>query len=142
VTDAEVREALREIVSVIVDGVDDHGHDLAEVREALREIVSVIVDTVHACLERIPPELAADIVDKGAVLTGGGALLRGLAELPRKETRLPVAIADEPMSCVALGLGQVLDELRLLQRVATPAWRTPGPSSPPSAGSLCARGRI
>ena len=93
----------------------------AEVREALREIVSVIVDTVHACLERIPPELAADIVDKGAVLTGGGALLRGLDELLRKETRLPVAIADEPMSCVALGLGQVLDELRLLQRVATPA---------------------
>jgi rod shape-determining protein MreB len=93
----------------------------AEVREALREIVSVIVDTVHACLERIPPELAADIVDKGLVLTGGGALLRGLDELLRKETRLPVAIADDPMSCVALGLGQVLDELRLLQRVATPA---------------------
>ena len=93
----------------------------AEVREALREIVSVIVDTVHACLERIPPELAADIVDKGIVLTGGGALLRGLDELLRKETRLPVSIADEPMSCVALGLGRVLDELRLLQRVATPA---------------------
>jgi len=92
-----------------------------EVREALREIVIIIVETVQACLERIPPELAADIVDKGIVLTGGGALLRGLDDLLRKETRLPVTIAEDPMSCVALGLGRVLDEWRLLTQVAAPA---------------------
>jgi rod shape-determining protein MreB and related proteins len=93
----------------------------AEVREALREIVAVIVETAHTCLERIPPELSADIVDKGVVLTGGGALLRGLDELLRKETRLPVTVADQPRACVALGLGRVLDEPRLLRRVAAQA---------------------
>jgi rod shape-determining protein MreB and related proteins len=92
-----------------------------EVREALREVVIIIVEAVQACLERIPPELAADIVDKGIVLTGGGALLRGLDDLLRKETRLPVTLAEDPMSCVALGLGRVLDEWRLLTQVAAPA---------------------
>jgi len=92
-----------------------------EVREALRELVMMIVETVHTCLERTPPELAADIVDKGIVLTGGGALLRGLDQLLRQETNLPVTVADNPLSCVALGVGKALDEIDLLKRVATPA---------------------
>jgi rod shape-determining protein MreB len=92
-----------------------------EIREALREPVMSIVDTVRTCLERTPPELAADIVDKGIVLTGGGALLRGLDLLLRQETDLPIAVADDPLSCVALGTGKVLDELELLKKVAIPA---------------------
>jgi len=92
-----------------------------EVREALREPVTIIVETVRTCLERTPPELAADIVDKGIVLTGGGALLRGLDQLLRQETNLPVTVGDDPLSCVALGTGKVLDELDLLRKVAIPA---------------------
>ncbi len=91
-----------------------------EVREALREPVLAIVDAVRRCLERTPPELAADIVDKGIVLTGGGALLRGLDQLLRQETALPIAVADDPLSCVALGTGQALDQLDLLKKVALP----------------------
>jgi rod shape-determining protein MreB len=93
----------------------------AEVREALRESVVAIVETVRACLERTPPELAADIVDTGIVLSGGGSLLRGLDRLLAQETKLPVKIAPDPTSCVVLGLGQVLDEIDLLRRVAGPA---------------------
>jgi rod shape-determining protein MreB len=92
-----------------------------EVREALRESVMTIVETVRTCLERTPPELAADIVDKGIVLTGGGALIPGLDQLLRNETRLPVTIAEEPLSCVALGTGKLLDELTMLRKVAIPA---------------------
>jgi rod shape-determining protein MreB and related proteins len=92
-----------------------------EIREALREPVAAIVDTVRTCLERSPPELAADIVDKGIVLTGGVALLRGLDLLLRQETDLPITLADDPLSCVALGVGKVLDELNLLKKVAIPA---------------------
>ena len=88
---------------------------------ALREPVMSIVDTVRTCLERTPPELAADIVDKGIVLTGGGALLRGLDLLLRQETDLPITVGDDPLSCVALGTGKVLDELNLLKKVAIPA---------------------
>jgi rod shape-determining protein MreB len=65
--------------------------------------------------------LAADIVDKGIVLTGGGALLRGLDLLLRQETDLPITVGDDPLSCVALGTGKVLDELELLKKVAIPA---------------------
>src|SRR5262245_16240081 len=89
-----------------------------EVREALRETVTTIVETVRICLERTPPELSADIIDKGIVMAGGGALLRGLDELLRRETSLPVTVADNPLSCVALGTGRVLDELDLLRKVA------------------------
>ncbi len=92
-----------------------------EIREALREPVMAIVDTVRTCLERTPPELAAEIVDKGIVLTGGGALLRGLDLLLRQETDLPITVGDDPLSCVALGTGKVLDELELLKKVAIPA---------------------
>ena len=94
---------------------------MREIREALREPVMTIVETVRTCLERTPPELAADIVDKGIVLTGGGALLRGLDHLLRQETNLPVTQGEDPLSCVALGTGKVLDELDLLKKVAIPA---------------------
>ncbi len=92
-----------------------------EIREALREPVMTIVEAVRTCLERTPPEMAADIVDKGIVITGGGALLRGLDSLLRQETNLPVSVSDDPLSCVVLGTGKVLDELDLLKKVAIPA---------------------
>ena len=91
-----------------------------EIREALREPIMSIVATVRTCLERTPPELAADIVDKGIVITGGGALLPGLDDLLRQETKLPVVVADNPLACVVLGTGKVLDELALLKKVAIP----------------------
>ena len=91
-----------------------------EVREALAEPVSAIIEAVRVALERTPPELAADIVDKGIVLAGGGALLANLDVLLREETHLPVMIAEEPLSCVVLGTGRVLDQLELLKLVAIP----------------------
>src|SRR5262245_42507679 len=84
-----------------------------EIREALRECVACILETVRTCLERTPPELAADVIDTGIVLTGGGALLRGLDHLVRHETHLPVTVADDPLTCVARGTGKVLDDLNL-----------------------------
>jgi len=91
--------------------------DSTEILEALTETVNAIVEAVRVALERTPPELAADIVDKGIVLAGGGAYLRNLDLLLREETGLPVVIAEDPLSCVALGSGKVLDELDLLRRV-------------------------
>jgi rod shape-determining protein MreB len=88
-----------------------------EIREALSEPINAIVEAVRISLERTPPELAADIVDKGIVLAGGGALLRNLDQLLREETGLPVVIAEDPLSCVVLGSGKVLDELDLLKQV-------------------------
>jgi rod shape-determining protein MreB len=89
-----------------------------EVREALYDCLGTIVETVRVCLERTPPEIAADMVDNGIVLTGGGALLYGLDEIIHKETYLPVSIAANPLSCVALGLGALLEDIPLLERVA------------------------
>jgi rod shape-determining protein MreB len=89
-----------------------------EIRDALKEAVNAIVDTVRQCLERTPPELAADIVDKGIFLAGGGAGLRNLDVLLREITKVPVMIAENPLDCVVLGSGKVLDELNLLRRVA------------------------
>jgi rod shape-determining protein MreB len=91
--------------------------DAQEIREALSETINAIVEAVRIALERTPPELAADIVDKGIVLAGGGALLRNLDSLLREETGLPVVIAEDPLSCVVLGSGKVLDELDLLKQV-------------------------
>lgn len=91
-----------------------------EIMTALREPIKSIVDVVKAALERIPPELAADIVDKGIVLVGGGALLRNLDVLLREETGLPFIIPDDPLTCVALGAGRALDELDLLKSVMMP----------------------
>lgn len=92
-----------------------------EIRDALSETVNAIVEAVRIALERTPPELAADIVDKGIVLAGGGANLRNLDALLRDETGLPVVIAEDPLSCVVLGSGKVLDELDLLRRVTVPS---------------------
>ena len=107
------RDLIDGIPKTIVIGDD-------EIREALREPIMTIVEAVRTALERTPPELAADIVDKGIVLTGGGALLKGLDLLLRQETNLPITIAEDPLSCVALGTGKVLDELDLLKKVAIP----------------------
>jgi rod shape-determining protein MreB len=91
-----------------------------EVREALREPVGAIVAAVHTCLEQAPPELAADMVDTGITLTGGGALLRGLDRPLHAETALPITVSDDPLTCVVRGAGQLLDTLDLLRRVAIP----------------------
>lgn len=83
-----------------------------EIREALREPTASIVDAVRVTLERTPPELSADIVDRGVVLAGGGALLRGLDQLLAKETGLHVTVAEDPLTAVVLGTGQYLEELK------------------------------
>ena len=88
-----------------------------EVREALGESIAAIIDTVRVALERTPPELAADIVDRGIMLAGGGALLHNLEAVLREETRLPVMTAEDPLACVVLGTGRVLDEIELLKVV-------------------------
>jgi rod shape-determining protein MreB len=89
-----------------------------EVRESIWEPICTIVETVKIALERTPPELAADIVDRGIVLAGGGALLHGLDTLLREETGLPVSIAEDPLSAVVLGTGKVLDHIDLLRKVS------------------------
>ncbi len=89
-----------------------------EIRESLSEPVSAIVETVRGALERTPPELAADIVDRGIVLAGGGGLLRGIDVLLKEETGLPVTVAEDPLSAVVMGTGKVLDELDLLGKLA------------------------
>jgi len=89
-----------------------------EVREALSEPLSEVVRAVRRALEQTPPELSADIVDKGIVITGGGALLPGIDTLIREETGLPVLIADDPVSSVVIGAGKVLDNPDLLREVA------------------------
>ena len=92
-----------------------------EIRDSLQEPINAIVEAVRIALERTPPELAADIVDKGIVLAGGGALLKNLDVLLREETGLPVMVAEEPLNCVVLGSGKALDEVDLLKEVAIPA---------------------
>jgi len=89
--------------------------DSDEVREAISEQLNTIVGTVHAALERMPPELAADLVDSGIVLAGGGALLKNMDVLLRSETRLPITIAEDPLSAVAVGAGQALSNLAILR---------------------------
>ncbi len=88
-----------------------------EVRKAISEPVDSIVQAVRIALEQTPPELAADIVDRGIVLTGGGALLKGLDSLLREETSLPITVVEDPLSTVALGSGKVLDNLDVLREV-------------------------
>ncbi len=89
-----------------------------EIREAMSEPVNAIIEAVRISLERTPPELAADIVDKGIILAGGGAYLKNMDILLREETGLPVVVAEDPLSCVVLGSGAVLDQLDLLKQVA------------------------
>ena len=95
-----------------------------EIREAVMEPLSTIVDAVRITLERCPAELAADLVDRGIVMAGGGSLLRGIDKLLSEETGLPVHTADDPLSAVALGTGKVLDHLDMLKRVALVEKRT------------------
>jgi len=90
-----------------------------EVREALLEPISAIVDSVRVALESCPPELSADLVDRGLVLAGGGALLRGLDKLLSEQTGLPVHVADDPLSAVAEGTGKCLNEIKFLRQVAS-----------------------
>ena len=90
----------------------------AEIREALAETVNVIVDAVRVALERTPPELSADIVDRGIVLTGGGSLLKNLDKRLREETGLPVAMAEDPLSSVVLGAGKMLSDFNLLRKIS------------------------
>jgi len=91
----------------------------AEVREALSDTIDTIVDAVRAALERTPPEISADIADKGVVVTGGGALLKNLDVRLQKEPGLLVLLAKDPMSSVVLGIGKMLDDMTLLKRVSS-----------------------
>ncbi|MFF1797091.1 rod shape-determining protein, partial [Kitasatospora sp. NPDC058263] len=89
----------------------------AEVREAIDEPVNSIIDAVKTTLDQCPPELAGDVMDRGIVLTGGGALLRGLDERLRRETGMPIHIAENPLDSVALGSGKCVEEFEALQQV-------------------------
>jgi rod shape-determining protein MreB len=91
--------------------------DDSEIRESLSECVATIVNAVRVALERTPPELSADISDRGIMLTGGGALLKNLDKRIREETGLPVSIADHPLASVVLGTGKMLSDFRLLRQV-------------------------
>ncbi len=88
-----------------------------QIAESLAEPVGAIVESVKVALEHTAPELAADIVDKGIVLTGGGALLGNMDYVLRASTGLPVSIADDPLSCVALGTGRCLEEMKTMKQV-------------------------
>jgi rod shape-determining protein MreB len=92
--------------------------DDQEIREALEDVVAAIVNAVRIALERTPPELSADIIDRGIVLTGGGALLKNLDKRLREETQLPVFITEDPLSTVVMGAGKMLDDIELLKKVA------------------------
>jgi rod shape-determining protein MreB len=92
----------------------------AMIAEALKEPVTDIIDAVKIALEAMPPELAADIVDRGIVLTGGGALLRNLDTVIRNQAQLPVMIADDPLKCVVNGCGQVLENYSKMKSVLCP----------------------
>jgi rod shape-determining protein MreB len=89
-----------------------------EIREALEDVVTAIVNAVRTALEKTPPELAADIVERGIILAGGGALLYGLDQRLRDETNLPVAYCEEPLTAVAKGIGDALADIELIKRVS------------------------
>ena len=91
--------------------------DSEEIRLAISEQIEAIVETAKIALEQTPPELAADIVDRGIVLTGGGALLKNLDKLLREESGLPITIADDPLTTVAIGTGKALDNIEVLKQV-------------------------
>lgn len=89
----------------------------SEIRKALEDTVNTIIETIKIALERTPPELAADLVDKGIILTGGGSLLKNFDKRLREETNLPVSLAEEPLLSVVMGVGQMLSSPGLLERV-------------------------
>jgi rod shape-determining protein MreB len=113
-----------------IDNMEIRGRDLLtglpktieitakEISIALRDTVEAIVDAVKVTLEKTPPELAADIMDRGIVLTGGGALLRNLDKVISEETNMPVLIAENPLDCVAIGTGKALDHIHLFKNKA------------------------
>jgi len=107
----------RDLISGIPKTIETNSE---EIREAITEPVTLIVDAVKDALENAPPELAGDIVDRGIVLTGGGALLQSIDVLIREETGLPITIADDPLSAVARGAGMALDQLDVLKEVTIP----------------------
>lgn len=88
-----------------------------EIRQALSEPISSIIDAIKLTLEKTPPELSSDVMDRGITITGGGALIEGLDKLIEQETGIPVSVAESPLDCVALGTGKVLEEIEMLKRV-------------------------
>lgn len=92
--------------------------DDQEIREALEDIVLSIINAIRISLEKTPPELSADIIDRGIILTGGGALLKNLDKRIREETQLPVFLTDDPMTSVVLGAGKMLEDLNLLKKIS------------------------
>ncbi|MGI6224884.1 MAG: rod shape-determining protein [Peptococcales bacterium] len=89
-----------------------------EIQNALKDPVNSVIEAIKVCLEKTPPELSADIMDRGIVMAGGGSLLKGFDQLVASETGMPVHVADDPLSCVAVGTGKVLDNIDILKRVA------------------------
>ena len=104
-------------VGVVTEWLDDE-ISTPEIREALAECIATIINAVRVALERTPPELSADISDRGIVLTGGGALIKNLDKRIREETGLPVTIADDPLASVVLGTGKMLSDFRLLRKIS------------------------
>jgi len=104
----------RDLVSGIPKTVEINSD---EIRESIQEQVDTIVETIKIALEQTPPELAADLVDRGIVLTGGGAFLKGLDHLLKLETGLPIVITEDPLSTVVLGSGKALEEIEVLKGV-------------------------
>ena len=124
-----------------------------EIRRALDEPVSQIIDAIKSTLDKTPPELAADIMDRGIVLAGGGALLQGLDERLRHETQMPVHLAESPLTCVAVGSGRSLEEFEAIHRSSRARERRNGaggsrerdsaernPAGPREHPTACARG--
>jgi rod shape-determining protein MreB len=89
-----------------------------EIREAIAEPVAQIIDAIKSTLDKTPPELASDIMDRGIMMAGGGSLLRGLCERVREETQMPVNLAESPLTCVAVGSGRSLEEFDALHRTS------------------------
>jgi rod shape-determining protein MreB len=92
--------------------------DDQEIREALEDVVGSIINAIRIALEKIPPELSADIIDRGIILTGGGALVKNIDKRIREETQLPVFITEDPLTTVVLGAGKMLDDLELLRKIS------------------------
>lgn len=128
-TAEEIKIAIGSALTLEPEKMDIRGRDLVsglpktltitaeEVQKALTEPVFSIIEAVKVTLEKTPPELASDIMDRGIVMTGGGSLLRGLDKLLNRETGMPVHIAEEPLSCVALGTGKALESIDVLKRI-------------------------
>lgn len=104
----------RDLVSGLPKTIEVSSH---EIQEALEETVEQIIDGIRVCLEKTPPELASDIMDRGIVMAGGGSLLRGLDKLVSRETNMPVYVCEEPLLAVAKGTGKVLENIEVLKRV-------------------------